>query len=88
MCAWPASKRRPGAQIKEAIEKLGGVKLKGLVLDLRNNPGGVVTAALETASLFLKPGQSILTHPRPERRGENREGSGVGQAVYVSRWRF
>ena len=47
--------------IKDAIEKLGGDRLTGLVLDLRNNPGGLVTAALETASLFLRPGQTILT---------------------------
>jgi carboxyl-terminal processing protease len=50
-----------GAQIKEGIEKLGGTKLKGLVLDLRNNPGGLLTSALQTAGLFLKPGSSILT---------------------------
>ncbi len=50
-----------GAQIHEAIEQLGGRNLKGLVLDLRNNPGGVVTAALETCAMFLKPGQKILT---------------------------
>ena len=48
-------------QLKEAIENLGGEKLKGLVLDLRDNPGGVVQAALETASYFLKPGQKILS---------------------------
>ncbi len=52
---------KTGEQIKEAIDKLGGDKLKGLVLDLRNNPGGVVAAALETASLFLKPGQKIFS---------------------------
>jgi carboxyl-terminal processing protease len=52
---------KTGEQIKEAIENLGGDKLKGLVLDLRNNPGGMLTSALETVSLFLKPGQSILT---------------------------
>ena len=50
-----------GTQIKEGIEKLGGAKLKGLVLDLRNNPGGLLTSALQTAGLFLKPGSSILT---------------------------
>jgi len=49
------------AQIKEAIEKLGGASLKGLVLDLRNNPGGLLTAAIGTASLFLKPGLPIVT---------------------------
>jgi carboxyl-terminal processing protease len=52
---------KTGEQIKEAIEKLGGDHLKGLVLDLRNNPGGIVGAALETASLFLKPGQRIFS---------------------------
>jgi carboxyl-terminal processing protease len=50
-----------GTQIKQAIEKLGGRKLNGLVVDLRNNPGGLLTSALETAGLFLKPGTSILT---------------------------
>jgi len=47
--------------IKTAIDKLGGDKLTGLVLDLRGNPGGVVTAALETASMFLQPGQTVFT---------------------------
>jgi carboxyl-terminal processing protease len=47
--------------LKEAIEKLGGGNLKGLVLDLRNNSGGVVQTAMESASYFLKPGQRILT---------------------------
>jgi len=48
-------------ELKEAIEKLGGDRLTGLVLDLRNNLGGLVTAALETAALFLRPGQTIFT---------------------------
>lgn len=48
-------------QFQEAVEKLGGPSLRGLVLDLRNNPGGVVSAALEVASMLLQPGQRILT---------------------------
>lgn len=50
-----------GKLLKQAIEKLGGNNLKGLVLDLRSNPGGVVDAALQSASLFLKPDQKILS---------------------------
>ncbi len=50
-----------GGLVKETIEKLGGEKLKGLVVDLRNNPGGVAQAALETASLFLEPDQLIFS---------------------------
>jgi carboxyl-terminal processing protease len=52
---------RTGALLHEEIEKLGGAKLKGLVIDLRGNPGGVVTAALETCALFLEQGQKILS---------------------------
>ncbi len=47
--------------LKVAIEKLGGDRLEGLILDLRNNHGGMVEAALETASLFLRPGSRIFT---------------------------
>jgi carboxyl-terminal processing protease len=47
--------------IRAAIERLGGPALRGLVLDLRNNPGGAVASALDASALFLKPGQVILT---------------------------
>ena len=47
--------------LKDAIENLGGIHLKGLVLDFRDNPGGVVESALEAASYFLKPGEKILS---------------------------
>jgi carboxyl-terminal processing protease len=50
-----------GSQIRDAIEKLGGNALQGLVLDLRNNPGGVLPAALQTAGLFLKPETRLLS---------------------------
>jgi len=52
---------KTAADLKAAIEKLGGDRLAGLVLDFRGNPGGMVTAALETASLFLPPGSKIVT---------------------------
>jgi carboxyl-terminal processing protease len=50
-----------GKQLREAIESLGGAKLKALVLDLRDNPGGTLSAGLESAAMFLKPKQRILT---------------------------
>lgn len=73
---------KTGPQIREGIEKLGGHSLKGLVLDLRNNPGGLVPAALETASLFLQPGQSILT-ARGRRTGEHVEKVPEGNQPYT-----
>ena len=50
-----------GLEIEKAIEKLGGNHLLALILDLRNNPGGLLTSAIETASLFLPPGSKIVT---------------------------
>jgi carboxyl-terminal processing protease len=50
-----------GKLVKETIEKLGGAGLKGLVIDLRGNPGGDVQAAVDMASLFLEPDQLIFT---------------------------
>ena len=50
-----------GKLAREKIESLGGENLKGLVLDLRDNPGGSVAAALETASLFLNPDQLVFS---------------------------
>ena len=52
---------KTGAEVRAAIEKLGGNNLKALELDLRDNPGGLLPAALETASHFLQPGQTLLT---------------------------
>ncbi|HOJ51020.1 MAG TPA: S41 family peptidase [Syntrophales bacterium] len=39
-------------------------QLKGLVLDLRNNPGGLLPQAVEVADLFLKSGVIVSTHGR------------------------
>ena len=52
---------KTGEELKAAIEKLGGQHLAALVLDFRNNPGGLVGAALQTAAMFLEPGQKIVT---------------------------
>lgn len=48
------------SELRKAIEELGGHDLKGLVLDFRKNPGGVIDAAIRMAAMFLEPGQRIL----------------------------
>ncbi|MDD2661462.1 MAG: S41 family peptidase [Methylococcales bacterium] len=59
-----------GDALKEALAALkkenGGNKLKGLVLDLRNNPGGVLNAAVEVSDAFLKSGLIVYTEGRIE----------------------
>lgn len=48
-------------EMVSALQKLDASKLKGLILDLRNNPGGVLATAVDVCSLFLKPGSVVLT---------------------------
>jgi carboxyl-terminal processing protease len=50
-----------GRLVQQTIEKLGGKNLQGLIVDLRDNPGGAVQSAAETAALFLAPDQPIFT---------------------------
>jgi len=50
-----------GRLVEETIQKLGGKSLQGLIIDLRDNPGGAVQSAAETAALFLSPDQIIFT---------------------------
>lgn len=58
---------RTGENLTEAIEKLkkdNDGKLNGLVLDLRNNPGGVLNAAVEVSDAFLETGLIVYTQGR------------------------
>ena len=60
---------KTGANLKEAIEALKSENkegLKGLVLDLRNNPGGVLNAAVEVSDSFLEKGLIVYTQGRIE----------------------
>jgi len=50
--------------LQDLKEKEGGIK--GLVLDLRNNPGGLLTQAVEVSDLFLDSGLIVYTEGRLE----------------------
>ncbi|KEF30509.1 Carboxyl-terminal protease [Marinobacter nitratireducens] len=56
-----------GGQFRQALDKLEdehGSDLDGLVIDLRNNPGGVLQAAVETADSLLEEGLIVYTEGR------------------------
>lgn len=58
---------RTGASLKEAISALkveNDGDLKGLVLDLRNNPGGLLDAAVEVSDAFITKGLIVYTEGR------------------------
>lgn len=58
----------PGIQkaIKDIYEQRKGVAPKGIILDLRNNPGGLVDQAVYVSDAFLKQGSVVLTRGRTE----------------------
>ncbi|MBL4607302.1 MAG: S41 family peptidase [Pseudomonadales bacterium] len=57
-----------GKDLASAVNKLKeeNGKLKGLVLDLRNNPGGVLQAAVDVSNTFLNEGLVVYTQGRLE----------------------
>ncbi len=58
---------RTGENLREALAELEDKSdgpLKGLVLDLRNNPGGVLSAAVSVSDAFLKDGIIVYTKGR------------------------
>ena len=48
----------------EKEKKIIGAKLKGVVLDLRNNPGGLLDQAVEVSDAFLDHGEIVSTRSR------------------------
>jgi carboxyl-terminal processing protease len=71
---------RTGADFKQALKRLQEQGAQALILDLRNNPGGLLDAAVEVAEPFFKPGELIVyTQGRTaESREERRAGRSAG----------
>ena len=61
-----------GNQIKKKIKEFNNKKdLKGNILDLRNNPGGLLSQAIKIADFFLEDGEIVSTKGR--KKSENRK---------------
>lgn len=50
------------AELEKAFKQLGEQNISGLVLDLRNNPGGLLMEGVVVAGRFLKRGQTVVSH--------------------------
>jgi len=72
----------------DALEKIDaelGDKLQGIVLDLRNNPGGLLDQAIAVSNVFLDRGEIVSTRTRndnqvqryPARKGDRTQGKPV-----------
>lgn len=65
-----AFEEETGKLVRDMVAQLGGEVLKGLIVDLRGNPGGDVKSAVEVASLFLQPEQLIFSVKGRNAKGE------------------
>ncbi len=64
-------------EVADALEQMGD--LKGLILDLRQNPGGLLSEGVGVADKFLRKGQLIVSHhgrSSPEKRYVAAHGNG------------
>src|SRR5437764_4248469 len=64
-------------EVSQALDQMGDVK--GLVLDLRQNPGGLLNEGVGVADKFLRKGQLIVSHhgrSSPEKRYTAAHGNG------------
>ena len=59
------------SQIKNSLNKFKKQNLKGYILDLRNNPGGLLSQAIKIADYFLDDGEIVSTKSR--KSSENRK---------------
>jgi carboxyl-terminal processing protease len=58
------------SEIRKLVDGIGKNKIRGLVLDLRNNPGGLLDQAVKVSDVFLDKGLTIVSI-----RGRNKEGN-------------
>jgi carboxyl-terminal processing protease len=65
-------------EVEDNLKRLGEQNLKGLILDLRENPGGLLNEGVAVAGRFLHPGQTVVSHrgrSSPEKPYVARNGS-------------
>ncbi len=58
-------------ELAEQVEELGGMdEVEGFVIDLRNNPGGLLTQAIRVSDSFLEKGEIVSTRGRDPADGD------------------
>ncbi len=65
-CRIASFQERTGDDLKKAVKEMDAKAnhLKGIVLDLRNNPGGLLNQSIEVSDVFLKSGMIVSTRGR------------------------
>ncbi len=65
-----------GSEFKKALKSLKAKNMKGLVIDLRQNPGGFITQCVEVADELLDDGLIVYTEDKAKKREDYKSGKG------------
>ncbi len=72
-----------GSEFKKALTELKGKKMKGLILDLRQNPGGFINQCVEVADEFLDEGLVVYTEDKAKKREDYKSKNGKLDVPFV-----
>ena len=78
-------------ELRDKLRELNAQDLKGLILDLRGNPGGLLAEGVAVAEMFLQRGQVIVSHRGRASRekqytaSRNNRGNNVPLVVVINR---
>ena len=83
--------RHTAEDLQKVLQQLADQKLRGLILDLRFNPGGLLSSAIEVSDLFIAKGRIVSTEgrnvePRVWDAEEKGTFEGFPMAVLVNRY--
>lgn len=70
-------------ELEEALRDLGEQRIKSLVLDLRNNPGGLLEQAIAVANVFLEGG-NLIVYTKGRLPNQNMKGFAKSEGFHVT----
>ncbi|WP_054957569.1 S41 family peptidase [Paenibacillus dakarensis] len=73
-----------GDRFKEELKKLEDQGMKGLVIDVRNNPGGVLSVVIDIAEQFVPKGKLIVQVEDKEKRRDKHPSKGSSKPYPVT----
>jgi carboxyl-terminal processing protease len=71
-------------RLETAIRRLDGQGMRGLILDLRGNPGGLLDSAIDIASRFIPPRKDVVIIVEPKSEPERRHT--IGAKYLAGKW--
>jgi len=86
-----AFSRDTARELRTVLRDLAAKKIRGLILDLRFNPGGLLNSAIEICSMFISEGRIVSTSGRnsPQRAWDAQKGEtfeGFPMVILVNRY--